>query len=160
MAQPAKASEAIPAILRYPLLYAEPLFAFCGAIVCLVNPSMYTSAMTRGIMKSIEPSSQFIYTELAGGWLHFAFTDAVVFRLVDNVSAWRVLCMGMLLSDIAYCHSCAEALGGWSVWLNLSGWTVDDWTVTITTWPFVLARICIVLGIGLRTSRAGAKKKQ
>lgn len=106
--------------------------------------------MSREAVTSIQPGTDFIYTELAGGWLFFAFTEAVIFRLMDDVRMWRLLCFGMLLSDIAYCHSCAQAVGGWSTWVVLSSWTAADWTVTLTTWPFVLARIAIALGLGLR----------
>jgi len=128
----------------------EPLFALSGSLLSIFKPGDYLSTMSREAVTSIQPGTDFIYTELAGGWLFFAFTEAVIFRLVDDVRMWRLLCFGMLLSDIAYCHSCAQAVGGWSTWVVLSSWTAADWTVTLTTWPFVLARIAIALGLGLR----------
>jgi hypothetical protein len=134
----AKASTSIPYILRFPLLWLEPFFALNGAILTLFKPN--------------------VYTELAGGWLHFAFTEGVVLRLVDDVRVWRLLCIGMLLSDFAYCHSVAEAVGGWAEWLVVSRWTLEDWVVTITTWPFVFARIAIVLGIGQKSDQGATKK--
>jgi len=103
--------------------------------------------MTRENLTSIQPASHFIYTELAGGWLHFAFTEAVVLRLVDDVRVWRLLCIGMLLSDVLYLHSAAEALGGWAEYAKLAEWTVQDWVVTLSTLPFLLTRVGIVLGI-------------
>ena len=147
-----KASSTIPYLCRFLLLYMEPLFALNGAILVYINAPKYLSTMTRYTTTSLDISTHFIYTELAGGWLHFAFTEGVVLRLVDDVRTWRLLCIGMLLSDIAYCHSCAEALGGWSVWLDVSKWTAEDWVVTLTTYPFFFARIAIVLGIGFKTS--------
>jgi hypothetical protein len=66
----------------------------------------------------------------------------------------------MLLSDLAYIHSVAEALGGWHEWLQVQNWTAEDWVVTITTYPFVLSRIAIVLGIGLRESPGTVDKKK
>ena len=81
--------------------------------------------------------------------MFISFTEAIIFRLVDDLKLWRLLCMGILLSDIAYCHSCAEAVGGWGEWVRLANWTMDDWIVTVTTWPFVFARLAIVFGIGL-----------
>lgn len=75
-------------------------------------------------------------------------------RLVDDVRTWKLLCMGMLLSDLAYMHSVAQGVGGWAEWVNVLHWTSDDWTVTIMTLPFVLARLVIVLGVGAkRTSK-------
>ncbi|KXL45039.1 hypothetical protein M433DRAFT_67619 [Acidomyces richmondensis BFW] len=147
------ASSHIPWLYRAPLLYLEPLFALSGSLLSIFNPGDYLSTMSRGGVTSIQSGTEFIYTELAGGWLFFAFTEAVIFRLVDDVRTWRLLCFGMLFSDIAYCHSCAQAVGGWSSWIVLSDWTAADWTVTLTTWPFVIARIAIALGIGLRNHK-------
>lgn len=141
------ASATIPFVWRFLLLNVEPLFALGGAALLLLNPGHYTSNMTRQAVTSIQPGSDFIYTELLGGWLHFAFTEAVVLRLVDDVRVWRLLCAGMLLSDAAYCHSCAQAIGGWSVWAQVGGWSSEEWVVTLTTWPFVIARLAVVCGI-------------
>lgn len=158
MPSPRKATETIPNLFRFPLLWLEPFFALNGAILSIVNPSRYTTTMTRATLPIIQPGSQFIYTELAGGWLYFAFVEAVVLRLVDDARVWRLLCMGMLLSDLAYCHSCAEAVGGWEKWLVLSDWTVEDWVVAVTTWPFLLARLGIVFGIGASEGARNVKK--
>lgn len=155
---PITASSAIPYLNRFLLLYMEPIFALNGAILVYINPSKYVSTMTRDSIRSLDHSTNFIYTELAGAWLHTAFTEAVVLRLVDDLRVWRLLCAGMLLSDIAYCHSCAQAVGGWNVWLDIAKWTAEDWIVTLTTWPFVLARCAIVLGIGFKSPRDGEKK--
>ena len=127
-----KASASIPLRYRILLLYMEPIFALGGVFLCFFDPGRYVSTMTRDAVSSIDPRTTFIYTELAGGWLHFAFTEAVVLRLVDDLRIWRLLCVGMLMSDLAYCHSCAEAVGGWMAWLDLSKWTTEDWTVTVT----------------------------
>ena len=152
-----KASSVIPDLYRIPLLYLEPFFAFNGAMLALFIPENYVTNLTRGAVTSLDSSTNFIYTELAGAWLYFAFTEAVVLRLVDRVSVWRLLCLGMLLSDILYCHSCAQAVGGWNEWLIILNWTREDWTVTITTWPFVLSRLAIVLGIGFKNVEDVAK---
>lgn len=143
------ASATVPYFWRFLILNLEPLFAIGGVFTLLLTPGTYTSTMTRQAMTSIQPASNFIYTELLGGWLHFAFTEAIVLRLVDDYRVWRLLCIGMLLSDAAYCHSCAEGIGGWSEWIKVSGWTQEEWVVTITTWPFVIARLAIVSGIGM-----------
>lgn len=154
------ATSTIPYVYRFLLNNVEPAFAFNGAVLVHFNPFKYVSSMARHSIQGFDDSTQFIYTELAGAWLYFAFTEAIVLRLVDNISVWRLLCMGMLLSDIAYCHSCAQAVGGWTVWLQITSWTPEDWIVTLTTWPFVLTRVAIVLGIGLRLpSREGTKQE-
>lgn len=64
--------------------------------------------------------------------------------------------MGILLSDALYSHSLAQALGGWSKWIVLADWTAQDWVVAITTFPFILTRIAIVSGIGLKQTKSHA----
>jgi hypothetical protein len=106
--------------------------------------------MTRHTLTTIDPASEFIYTQLVGGWLHFAFVEGVVLRFVDDYRVWRLSCLGMLVSDTFFLHSCAQAIGGWGVWLRVGGWSVDDWAVTVSTLPFVFARVLIASGVGLR----------
>lgn len=144
------ASATIPALWRFLLLNVEPVCAFAGVLTLVFAPSLYTANMTRQALTTIEPASEFIYTELLGGWLHLAFTEAVVLRLVDDYRVWRLLCIGMLLSDAAYVHSCAQGVGGWGEWVHVSHWTADEWAVTLSTWPFVVARLAIASGVGMR----------
>lgn len=148
---PTKATTSIPAVYRVLINTLEPLFAFSGAILLLIKPQQYLDSLTRGQGGgAYDPSQQWVYTQLSGGWLLIVFLEAVILRLVDDLRVWRLVCIGILLSDICYTHSCAQALGGWSEWLNVTHWTLEDWTVTITTWPFVLTRVAIVLGFGIR----------
>ena len=159
MSSQAKATLNIPYLYRFLLLNVEPVFALSGAILVFLRAGTYVSTMTRGAVSSTQPSTSWVYTELAGGWLHLAFTEGIVLRLVDDLRIWKLLCCGILLSDVMYCHSCTEALGGWSVWLKVSDWTAEDWTVTLTTWPFVLVRLAIILGIGIKQPKSEDRKK-
>lgn len=157
------ASSAVPILYQALLLYAEPFCAGFGAALVFCKPDAYLSASTRRVVKAIDPDIGFIYTELAGGWLHFAFTEAIVLRLVDNLRVWKLLCIGKLLSDIAYCHSCAQAVGGWASWIQVWKWALQDWVITLTTWPFALARCAIVLDIALdrkEVRKAGSRKAE
>lgn len=80
----------------------------------------------------------------------------LIFKL-HSLSLWRVLCLGMLLSDIPFMFSMAQGVGGWDHFFNLAEWTVEDWVATASTAPMVLTRIFIVLGIGLRTGGPARK---
>lgn len=143
----AKAS--IPFIYRFVLTTIEPLFAVSGALLAFRDPGSYLSTMTRDSV-SFLPETSFLYTELGGAWLYFAFIEVAILRLFDEVRLWRWLCFGMLLSDAAYCHSVAQAVGGWGSWLALSNWKCEDWVVFFTTAPMTLVRILVVLRIGTK----------
>ncbi|GKT61726.1 hypothetical protein ColTof4_02643 [Colletotrichum tofieldiae] len=154
------ASAAVPGIYQFIFMTLEPIFALLGAVMVLHTPHQYLAGMTRNAMP-YAPNTQFLYTQLGGGWLFFAFTEGVVLRLFDDLNLWRVVCAGMLLSDAAYCHGTAQAVGGWELWLDRSTWTVEDYTVFLTTAPMVIVRILIVLGIGIRIPKeANAKQSK
>lgn len=150
-----KASASIPPICRVLITNFEPLFAFSGAILLFINPEQYLSSLTRGQgARTYQSSQQWIYTQLAGGWLLIVFLESVILRLVDDLRVWRLICVAMLLSDICYTHSCAQAVGGWSEWLIVPHWTTEDWIAFVTTWPFVLSRVAIVTGLGIGHGRS------
>lgn len=143
------ATTTIPRIYRITLTTIEPIIALSGVLQILLTPQTYLSVMTRAT-GTISPSSSFLYTELGGAWLYFAFVEAVVLRLFDDQRLWRVLCLGMLLSDVAYIHSAAQAVGGWGEWLDLTEWTSTDWVVFWTTAPMTLVKSLVVLGVGIK----------
>lgn len=146
---PLSATAAIPYIYRLILTTIEPVFATSGAVLAFRDPGGYLSTMTRN-SASFEPNTAFLYTELGGSWLYFSFIEAVVLRRFNDLRLWKYLCFAMLLSDAAYCHSVAQAVGGWGAWSSLSHWTTEDWVVFFTTAPMTIVRILIVLGVGLK----------
>ncbi|KAF2207572.1 hypothetical protein CERZMDRAFT_102254 [Cercospora zeae-maydis SCOH1-5] len=145
-----KASAVLPSVYRFLLTNVESLFAFGGVIMVLVKPEEYVKALTREHVASIDTATNFVYTQLGGGWAVIVFLEAVVMRYVDDVRVWKLLCWAILMSDALYTHSMAQAVGGWAEWAVLSNWTLNDWVAAATTWPFVLTRLAIVLGIGYR----------
>ena len=146
---PVSATASIPYIYRLVLTTIEPFFAVGGAILVFRKPGDYLSTMSRSSATFI-PSTTFLYTELGGAWLYFTFVEAVVLRRFDDLNLWKYLCLGMLLSDAAYCHSAAQAVGGWKAWASLADWTAEDYLVFVTTAPMVLVRILIILGVGVK----------
>lgn len=153
---PTKASTTIPYIYRFLLLNVESVFALGGVIMALTVPDMYISSLTRESITTIDSSTEFIYTQLAGGWLFISFAELVILRVVDDLRVWKLICIGILLSDALYSHSLAQALGGWAKWAVLPDWTGQDWLVAITTFPFILTRIAIVLGVGSKQEKLRA----
>ncbi|KAF2757771.1 hypothetical protein EJ05DRAFT_476980 [Pseudovirgaria hyperparasitica] len=148
----ASAVQTIPFLYRLLIQTIEPIFTIGGSYVGLTQLNFYLHSMTRGAV-TLAPNANFIGTQLVGGWMFFAFTEAVVLRAIDDLNVWQWIIYGMLLSDVAYCHSVAQAVGGWGEFVKVQNWTVDDWTVTLMTLPFVLSRVCIALGIGLKKAK-------
>jgi len=153
----ASAKASVPYIYGLILLTIEPLFAVMGSALVLIDPSTYLGSITRHSV-AFAPDTTFLYTALGGSWLYFAFVEAVVLRLFDDLALWRVLCLGMLLSDFAFCHSTAQAVGGWVAYAKIGDWTAEDWVAFASTAPMVLTRIFIVLGVGVKRPPAAAVK--
>lgn len=156
---PTSAKAAVPYVYRLILLTIEPFLAVVlGSLLVFLQPETYLASVTRHAVP-FSAETTFLYTALGGSWLYFAFVEAVVLRLFDDLALWRVLCAGMLLSDVAFLHSTAQAVGGWGVYARVGGWTVEDWAGFVMTAPMVLTRVLIVLGAGLRTGRDGLGAK-
>lgn len=155
------ATRTLPLFYRLTLTTIEPLFALVGSLLTLLAPENYLRTLTNTHPDSLilyNPATSFLYTQLCGGWLLFAFNEAVVLRMVDDLRVWTLLCWGMLLSDACYCWSCAEAVGGWGRWVRVVSWGLEDWVVFVTTlWP-ALVRVCVVMGVGFRREVMGDRK--
>lgn len=155
---PHKATASIPRAYRLALTTLEPLLAFGGVLHTLSAPEDYLSTMTRSRVP-YDPRTHFLYTQLAGSWLLFVFLGALALRRFDDVGVWRWVCAGGLLQDALFVWSVAEAVGGWGVWGDVGGWEGTDWLVFWTSVPGLLARLLVVLGVGVRKGAEGGKGK-
>lgn len=153
----------MPFVYRLIINTIEPLFAVMGSMLAFRDPGTYLNSMTRHAT-TFSSDTTFLYTELGGAWLYFAFVEAVVMRMFDDLRLWRILCFGMLFSDFAFFHSAAQAVGGWEAYLGpdftLADFTTEDWLAFIGTAPMVLTRILIVLGIGIKSPASSGRKKR
>lgn len=149
------ASATIPFAYRLILTTIEPIVALGGAAQLLLSPATYLAILTRN-RGTFTDDSAFLYTEVGGAVLYFTFIGAVVLRCFGDARLWRLVYSGMLLSDAAYCHSVAQAVGGWASYSRIQDWTVEDYLHFMFTAFVVLTRILVVLGIGLKTGSAGS----
>ncbi|KAK4188758.1 hypothetical protein QBC35DRAFT_185410 [Podospora australis] len=152
--QPTKATLTVPLITRLYLTILEPLMCLNGVYLTLFHPSEYHSKITRFGLASFSPENQFLYTQLAAAWLVFGFNEAIVLWLVDDLRVWKLLCIGMLLSDAVYFVSSVEAVGGWERFSAIGEWDAFDWSVFIMAVIATLMRL-VVLGVnGNKAKRA------
>ncbi|KAH6635036.1 hypothetical protein B0J18DRAFT_462175 [Chaetomium sp. MPI-SDFR-AT-0129] len=153
---PTKASTSLPLLYRLTLLYIEPLFALNGALMTFRDPSGFATSITHN-PALYTPANQFLYTQLGGAWLLFAFNEAVVLRLVDDLRVWRLLCWGMLVSDVVYHVSSVQAVGGWERFVSWGLWNGFDWAVFASAVVPMVVRVCVVLGVGVKE---GGKRRR
>ncbi|KAK4236526.1 hypothetical protein C8A03DRAFT_45485 [Achaetomium macrosporum] len=160
MTTPIKASTAVPLSYRVTLTLLEPLFALNGAMMTFLTPQAYVSGITHE-PALYSPANQFLYTQLGGAWLLFAFNEVVVMRLVDDLRVWRLLCCGMLVSDLCYHVSSVQAVGGWARFCELGQWTAFDWAVFASAVGPMVVRLLVVAGVGVKNvEEEGGKGKK
>ncbi|KAK4153491.1 hypothetical protein C8A00DRAFT_33782 [Chaetomidium leptoderma] len=147
-----KASTSLPLAYRLTLLLLlEPLFALNGAVMTFRTPAEYVAQITHD-PALYSPANQFLYTQLGGAWLMFAFNEAVVMNLVDDLRVWKLLCWGMLVSDVVYHVSSVQAVGGWEVFVRLGAWEWFDWAVFASAVGPMVVMVLVVLGVGVKGS--------
>lgn len=62
---------------------------------------------------------------------------------------WKLLCGGMLVSDVLWHVSAVQAQGGWGRFTEIGEWGPVDWMVVASAvWPMVV-RLGVVLGVGV-----------
>ncbi|KAF4119590.1 hypothetical protein GMORB2_4499 [Geosmithia morbida] len=81
----------------------------------------------------------------------FVFNLVVVLRLRSrDHRLWRVMCMGMLLSDALHIAASVREFGGLDASLALGAWRLEDWLNFGLLGSMAVMRACVVLGVGLR----------
>ncbi|KAK4172616.1 hypothetical protein QBC36DRAFT_71412 [Triangularia setosa] len=160
---PAKAALTIPLPLRLVLLILEPLAALNGAYLALFHSSSFHSTLTRpssAWSPPFCPGNQYLYTQLAGAWLLFAFNSSVILWLCDDLRLWKLMCCGMLLSDAAYHVSAVQAVGGWGRFVGVmtGGWDWREWAVMGSCVGPAVVRVWIVLFVKAAGDVKGRKK--
>ncbi|KAF7550919.1 hypothetical protein G7046_g7866 [Stylonectria norvegica] len=150
------ASHPIPLSYRLPLLYIEPLLALNGAAILLLSPTTFLTTMTphaaspAGALRSV----RILTDQLAILQLVFAFNLAVVLRATRDPLVWRVMCAGMLASDVLHVGASVRELG-WQATCAPGLWRSQEWLNFGILGAMGLVRLGVVLGIGLRGGGGG-----
>jgi hypothetical protein len=136
-----KASTSVPFFARFVLNTVEPLAAVCGTLIALRTPQTFISLyLTRGATRgSLEAHA--LCNQLAGLWVVWAFNEAIIMRVYDDLRLWRLLLLGMLFSDAAYFYGAAHAVGGFGSLFDVGELTVEETLTTITSSIFLLTRL-------------------
>lgn len=146
----------IPQYYRIPLLWIEPPLALIGALLCAFSPNDFLNAVSPSTPSANTLSQVRILTDQLGVFqLTFAFNLGVVLRVTRDVLVWRVMCAGMLLGDVLTIAASVRELG-WETTLAPSRWRSEDWVNFGVLGVMGLARLGVVLGIGL----GGEKRKR
>ncbi|KAG9255290.1 uncharacterized protein F5Z01DRAFT_46290 [Emericellopsis atlantica] len=168
----------IPLFYRIVLLYIEPLFALNGAFLCLASPSHFLDAVSphhpvaNASSLALAPSAALSHSSSSHGngddalrnvriltdmlgimQLVFAFNLAVTLRVAGTqTKIWRVMCAGMLLSDLLHIAVSVREYGAGGVGgqgVGVGAWRLTDWINFGILIGMGVVRLGAVLGIGI-----------
>ncbi|RSM15080.1 hypothetical protein CDV31_005160 [Fusarium ambrosium] len=142
-----KLSYNIPTLYRLLFLYLEPLLAIGAAIQTHFAPKIFLNTMSQ--TSEYAPDNQVIYDQVAALYTLFAFNEAVLLRLTNDIRVWKGVFIGIFICDILHLYASWASLGADVFW-NPSAWRVEDWANLGALWGLGVVRVAFLTGVGLR----------
>jgi len=146
-------NQEIPLIYRTPSPYSEPLAAFGGALLNLLNPLRYLQSLTpAATASSYSALNRPLYDQLAAHLLFFAWAQAVVLRSTTDLKVWKALLFGMFLCDVLHLWASYNILGA-RVFFNPTRWRFEEWVNFVMLYGPGSLRLAFCAGMGLEKGR-------
>lgn len=139
------ASAAVPVFYRVFFRYFDPVVALYGVYVNIISPSTAIPQVAPGSV--YDPNQVFFFYQCGGLAITVAFITATVHRFSEDLKVWRLLQLGLLLSDVV-------ALVG--IYLSFSrqgrlapsSWTSDDQGIATSYGGITAIRLSFLLNVG------------
>ena len=148
----------VPFLYRFVFLYFEPVAAFFGTLVNLLDPVRYLQSLSpTATASTYSPATQPIYDQLAAHLLFFAWSQAVVLRSTDDTRVWKTVLFGMFLCDVLHLYGSYKVLGS-EIFLDLRTWRWEEWVNFLMLYGPGSLRLAYCVGIGLEEDRKAGKK--
>src|ERR1700761_307681 len=147
-------SQSIPTVYQLVFLYFEPLMAFMGSLILLLQPSVFLNAMSP--TAALSASNKVIYDQLGATYTLFAWNEAIVLRIAGTtqtpaaIKLWKAVLLGILVCDVIHLYGSCDALG-WDVFWNPTIWRWEDWVNLGSLWGQAAVRLSFLFNIGLQT---------
>lgn len=145
----------VPFIYRFLFLYFEPFAALSGSALLHFLPQPFLTTMSEAT--TYTASHQVLYDMLAATYVLFAFNEAVVLRLTNDLTVWKAILCGILLCDSIHLYASWAALGGDVFW-NPTLWRMEDAVNLGSLWIQGAIRVAFLYEIGF--PRASGKGKR
>ncbi|KAI8712761.1 hypothetical protein NCS52_01375100 [Fusarium sp. LHS14.1] len=145
----------IPTLYRLLFLYLEPFHAIGAAIQTHFAPKVFLNTMSK--TSEYAPDNQVIYDQVAALYTLFAFNEAVLLRLTNDIRVWMGVLMGIFICDILHLYASWASLGSDMFW-NPLVWRVEDWANLGALWGLGVVRVVFLAGVGLRQTDASIKR--
>ncbi|KAJ4327427.1 hypothetical protein N0V84_002199 [Fusarium piperis] len=147
----------IPTLYRLLFLYLEPFLAIGAALQTHFAPTIFLKTMSQ--TSEYAPDNQVIYDQVAALYTLFAFNEAVLLRLTNDIRVWKGVFTGIFICDILHLHASWASLGAEVFW-NPRAWRVEDWANLGALWGLGAVRVAFLAGVGLGQANGRIKRKQ
>lgn len=144
----------LPLVYRVLFLYFEPMGALLGSLLLHFSPQKFLTTMRPDLV--YDAMHQVVYDMLAATYVLFAFNEAVILRLTNDLRIWKALLCGILLCDAIHLYGSCSALGN-SVFWNPLLWRWEDAVNLGSLWLQGAIRVAFIYGLGL--DHVGFKSK-
>jgi hypothetical protein len=118
-----------------------------GALLLHFRPEVFLNTMSP--VAKYAPDNQVIYEQVAATYTLFAFNEAVILRITNDLRIWKALLIGILICDAIHLYGSWVALGGAIFW-DIRSWRAEDWANLGTLWGQAAVRVAFLAGIGLK----------
>lgn len=136
---------AVPTFYTYFFAYIDPLIALYGVYLNFLAPDQAVTSMAP--LSTYDPNTIFLFHQAGGLALAVAVMSALIPRVSEDLSVWKVLQFSLLLSDFG-------GLSGVYFALERQGrleprlWSADDRAVGGLYLFITAVRLAFVLGVG------------
>ncbi len=139
----------IPTLYRILFLYIEPVAIISGAIQSFFTPTKF-AVFLQPTSTTVSKELQIVFSYLSANYFLLAWLEAVVLRCTSSLKVWKVIQLGIFLSDAFHLYASANALGSTRFW-DPRKWRAEDRINLGLIAGNGTARLMFLLGVGMRS---------
>lgn len=137
----------IPSLYRILFLYIEPVAIISGAIQSFSTPTKFSNFL-QPTPATVPRELQIVFSYLSANYFLLAWLEAVVLRCTSSLKVWKVIQLGIFLSDAFHLYASAVALGSNRFW-DPRKWRTEDRINLGLIAGNGTVRLMFLLGVGM-----------
>ena len=140
-------------------LYFEPFAAFGGFLITHFFPVWYLKSLSPSATSSTySPLDQPVYDQLAAHLLRFAWCEAIVLRITQDLRVWKYVLFGIFLCDLVHLYASYRILGP-ATFFDPRQWRSDEWLNFLMLYGPATLRLATCLEIGIAPESGPGEQK-
>ena len=137
----------LPLFYRIIFLYIEPLAVTSGALQSFFTPAKFIHFLQPTPI-AVPKELQIVFSYLSATYLLLAWMEAVVLRCTSDQEVWKMIQLGIFLSDVFHLYASVVALG-LDRFCDPRKWRVEDRINLGLIAGNGVVRLMFILGVGI-----------